>query len=236
MAGRISYYGGIVTNGLILDLDAAKRDSYPGTGTTWRDISGQGYTGTLTNGPTFNSNNGGYIVFDGVDDRVSRTGAINTGNNFTVNAWIYPTVLGTTRRSIVGNSYNYNTRNGWFFCTSGGGINNTFFLSVGADAAYRVAAADTLSINTWQYVTAVVANGGGTITLYRNGQSTNTSLSFLSSGTITYADTEFHIGFRQIALPDPYTGNIAQVSIYNRALTDAEILQNYNATKGRFGL
>ena len=73
MAGRVAYYGNIVKNGLILDMDAAKRDSYPGTGTAWNDISGFQYNGTLTNGPTFNSSNGGSIVFDGVDDRVSRT-------------------------------------------------------------------------------------------------------------------------------------------------------------------
>ena len=62
MAGRIAYYGGIVTNGLVLDLDAAKKDSYPGTGTSWRNIAGNSNNGTLTNGPTFNSNNGGSIA------------------------------------------------------------------------------------------------------------------------------------------------------------------------------
>ena len=70
MAGRIAYYGGIVTNGLVLDLDAAKRDSYPGSGTTWNDISGNVNKGTLTNGPTFDTGSGGSLVFDGVDDYV----------------------------------------------------------------------------------------------------------------------------------------------------------------------
>jgi hypothetical protein len=62
MAGRIAYYGGIVTNGLVLALDAAKKDSYPGSGTLWKDISGNTNNGTLINGPTFNSGNGGYCV------------------------------------------------------------------------------------------------------------------------------------------------------------------------------
>ena len=65
--------GKIVTNGLVLSLDAADRNSYPGTGTTWRDMSGNGNNGTLTDGPTFNSNNGGSIVFDGTNDYVALT-------------------------------------------------------------------------------------------------------------------------------------------------------------------
>ncbi len=73
MAGRIAYYGNIVKDGLVLLLDAAKKDSYPGSGTLWRDVSGNGNNGTLTNGPIFNSNNGGSVVFDGSNDYVPLT-------------------------------------------------------------------------------------------------------------------------------------------------------------------
>jgi hypothetical protein len=237
MAGRIAYYGGIVTNGLVLNLDAAKQDSYPRTGTTWRDISGNQNNGTLVNGPTFNSDNGGSIVFDGVNDRVSRTASINTGQNFTVNAWINPTLLGTTRRAVVSNSYNYSGRNGWMLCTAGFSINNTFFLSIGNDISYVNASSNTLSINTWQYITAIVSNGGGSITLLRNGNSTSTAASSLTSGTITYTSPQINIGWRDVSgTADPYTGGISQVTIYNRALSAQEVLQNYNATKSRYGL
>jgi hypothetical protein len=61
----------IVTNGLVLALDAADRNSYPGSGTTWRDISGNNYSGSLINGTSFNSSNGGVFSFDGVDDYLS---------------------------------------------------------------------------------------------------------------------------------------------------------------------
>jgi hypothetical protein len=237
MAGRISYYGGIVTNGLVLVLDAAKKDSYPGSGTIWRDISGNGNNGTLVNGPTFNSANGGSIVFDGIDDRASITNSINSGQNFTVSSWINPVLLGTTRRSVISNSYNYAFRNGWFLCTAGAGINNTFFLSIGSDAAYVVAQSGTLSINTWQHITAVVTNGGETIMLLKNGQTVNPQISVLSSGTITYTLPQFNIGWRDVlGTPDPYTGGISYVYLYNRALSATEVLQNYNATKGRYGL
>ena len=232
-----NYSPKIVTDGLVLYLDAANPRSYPGSGTTWTDISRVGTNGILVNGPTFSSANGGSIVFDGVDDKVSKTGSINTGQNFTVNAWIYPTLLGTTRRAIIGNGYPYDGREGWYFSTAGGFVNNTFFMSIGADQAYRVAAANTLSLNAWQYVTAVVTDGGLTITLYVNGQTTNTSISVLNSGTITYTNTEFNVGWRNSVIAnDPYTGRIAQVSIYNRALSQQNVQQNFNTTKTRFGL
>lgn len=227
----------IVTNGLVLSLDAGDRNSYVSGSNTWFDLSGNNYSGSLFNGPTFSSGSGGSIVFDGIDDRVSRSGSIDTGQNFTVNAWIYPTLLGTTRRCVVANSYDYIGPNGWNFSTAGGNTNNTFFMAIGADAAFRVAAANTLSTNTWQYITAVVTNGGGTITLYKNGNSTDTQSSVINPNTMTYTLPQFNIGFRHIGgTTDPYTGNIALVQIYNRALSQQEVLQNYNAQKSRFGL
>ena len=87
MAGRISYLGGIVKDGLVLDLDAAKLDSYPKTGTSWKDISGNGNNGTLVNVPTFNSSNGGSIVFDGSNDYVS-TNYITNSTAFTYCVWV----------------------------------------------------------------------------------------------------------------------------------------------------
>jgi hypothetical protein len=225
----------IIMDGLLLNLDAGNTKSYVSGSTIWNDLSRQGNNGILTNGPTFNGDNGGSIVFDGVNDRVTKVGAIDTGQNFTVNAWIRPTLLGATRRAIVGNGYRYIGRLGWFLST--GSTNNTFFLSIGADVAFKVAAANTLTLNNWQYITATVVNGGGNIDLYRNAQTTNTSVFSSNAGTITYTNTEFHIGFRNLLTEnDPYTGNIACVSIYNRVLSLTEILQNFNATRARFGI
>jgi hypothetical protein len=232
MAGNVA--PNTVTDGLVLYLDAANTKSYVSGSTTWNDLVGTN-NGTLVNGPTFNGNNGGSIVFDGVDDRVSRTTNINTGQNFTVNAWIYPTLLGITRRAVVASSYNYTSLNGWFFSTAGSFTNNTFFISVGADNAYRVAAADTLSLNQWVYISVVCQNGGGSINLYKNGIETSYAATLLSTNTLTYTYPQFNVGFRAVgAEPDPYTGNISIVQIYNRALSATEVLQNYNATKGRY--
>jgi hypothetical protein len=235
MAGRIAYYGGIVRDGLIFDLDAAKLDSYPRTGILWSDVSGNGRSSSLLSGTSYNNTNGGSINFAG--GYVSGSSQVNTGQNFTVNVWTYPTLLGTTRRALVGNSYNYSTSNGWFFSTAGASTNNTFFFSVGADLAYRIAAANTLSLNQWYYLTAVCQNGGGSIDLYRNGNIiTSYAVSLQATNTVTYTTSELNIGARLSTNIDPYTGEISSVTIYNKALTAQQVLQNYNATKGRFGL
>ena len=98
MAGRVAYTGGIVRNGLVLNLDAAKRDSYPKTGTVWSDISGNGNNGILngaTGGlPSYNSANGGYISFDGTDDYVdTKQIQFERTNPFSLCIWVYPTLV-----------------------------------------------------------------------------------------------------------------------------------------------
>jgi hypothetical protein len=227
----------IVTDGLVLCLDAANPKSFVSGSTVWNDLSKSSTNGNLINGPTYNSSNGGSIVFDGNDDRVSRTSNINTGQDFTVSAWIYPTLLGIIRRAVVVNSYNYVSNNGWALITAGFNVNNTFFLTIGTDNAYRVAPANTLSLNTWTHITAVVVGGGSNITLYKNGVAlTSYAASQLASVNITYTYPQFNVGFRDVGgTADPYTGNIAQTQIYNRALSAQEVQQNYNTLKSRFG-
>ena len=86
----IDYTTPIVLNGLVLYLDAGNPLSYPGTGTIWTDLSNFGNNGTLINGPTFNSGNGGNIVFDGTNDFVTCGTAIGKLPNFTISCWIKP--------------------------------------------------------------------------------------------------------------------------------------------------
>jgi hypothetical protein len=111
----MGFYRGanVVTSGLVLALDAANTKSYPGSGTTWSDLSGNGNTGTLTNGPTFNSANGGSIAFDGIDD-YTNLGLVTQLTNITnvsVNAWVYPVTSSTT--VYVSRYFNTTLNNGW---------------------------------------------------------------------------------------------------------------------------
>jgi len=227
----------IITSGLVLNLDASNTASYPGSGTVWTDLSGSSNNMSLLNGASYDSSNRNSILFDGVNDYAGRSSAMNTGQNFTVSVWMYATLLGSTRTSLVANSYNYSGGNGWFFCTNAGGTPNSFFLSIGSDNPVKVSSANILALNTWNYLTAVIRSGGRYIDLYKNGVLISGTSTDLGASTITYNYANFTIGFRDPSgTTDPFKGNIGSTQIYNQALTAADILANYNATKGRYGL
>ena len=227
----------IITSGLILNLDASNTTSYPGSGTVWTDLSGSSNNMSLLNGASYDSSNRNSILFDGVNDYAGKSSAISTGQNFTVSVWMYATLLGSTRTSLVANSYNYSSGNGWFFCTNAGGTSNSFFLSIGSDNPVKVSSANILTLNTWNYLTAVIRSGGRYIDLYKNGVLISGSSTDFGVRTINYTYANFSIGFRDPGgTTDPFKGNIGSTQIYNQALTAADILANYNATKGRYGL
>ena len=227
----IHYNSKISTDGLVLCLDAANTKSYPGSGTTWTDLSGNGNTGTLTNGPTYNSANGGSLSFDGVNDYVdcgpvSVIGSSLTG--LTVNVWVNPSVKDT--RCIVenGSAYNANTfymfqENTDYFTFE---VYGTFYDVVYANFIYQT--------NTWYNLTGVWSSNNR-VELYCNGAlCSGTRIGNVQSSVIN-GNTNLLVGSRNYG-SYPFNGNIAQVSIYNRALSPQEIQQNYNALKSRFGL
>jgi hypothetical protein len=226
----------ILTADLILNLDASNTASYPGSGTVWTDLSSSSNNMSLVNGASYDPSNRSSIFFDGVNDYAGKSSAMNTGQNFTVSVWMYATLLGSTRTSLVANSYNYSSGNGWFFCTNAGGVPNSFFLSIGNDSPVKVSSANILTLNTWNYLTAVIRNGGQYIDLYKNGVLISGASTDFGARTITYNYANFSIGFRDPGgTLDPFKGNIGSTQIYNQALTAADILANYNATKGRYG-
>lgn len=205
----------IVTSGLVLNLDAGDTASYPGSGTTWTDLSGSGINGTLINGPTFDSANGGSLVFDGVNDYVSFTyvqPAYSTTTSFSWNVWVYPTINnnGQLILGLRGTDLDFTKLT----------TNNFEYLPI--------ALGGQMPLNVWQNV-CVVKNQTSFL-YYRNS-----ALISSTTSTATKASKPFFVG------GDPSgneysTSRIAQVSIYNRALTAAEVTQNFNALKSRFGL
>jgi hypothetical protein len=223
----------IIKDNLILCLDAANPKSYPGTGLTWSDLSIYNNTNNgLLTGPTFNNINNGALLFDG-NDRVSLNNIIKTGNDFTVAAWVYITSF-SIRNAIVGNSYNYSGKNGWLFTVSSGSPNpiGSFFLSIGNDNIY-LTSSSLLSLNKWVYLSATCENGGNIIKLYKDGLRVGVKTTPYN-GDITYTYNQSNIGLRDISgAQDPFLGNISQVTVYNKVLTDIEILQNFNALRNR---
>ena len=218
-------YEGVVTNGLVLNLDAGFTPSYTSSGTTWYDLSYGGNNGTLTNGPTFSSANGGSLVFDGADDKVQTSYGPTLGD-FTICIWFKDNTSPQYGR-LVDKSYtggfwlgrNDNNSNSW-----GGGIKETSF---------PYGRFLTLTDGQWNYL--VSTRSGTTHTLYGNGIVNTTS------GTVTSSNldsTTFAIGAwsGNDSYGQVFKGNIPVVFVYNRALTPTEVLQNYNAQKSRFGL
>lgn len=225
-----SYGQKIITDGLVLYLDAANTRSYPGSGVTWSDLSRGENTGTLTNGPTFNILNGGSIVFDGVDDNVNcgNNTILDVGNNITVNAWIYlPSTGATTGYRPIASKVVSGGTSGWEMGNSNGVLRCTFRPTATLVDLFG----PTLSIGVWQMCTFTYDNV--TAKLYLNGVLTHSTS---SGGPVTLNSTQpFQIATRGLG-GSTFFGRISQVSMYNRALTSSEILQNYNAKRVRFGL
>jgi len=226
-------YPSIVTSGMVLNLDAGYVPSYPKTGTTWSDLSGNNNNGTLVNGPTFNSANGGTIVFDGTDDYAPLTTQIfyNTSNpEFTLSFICKPNASTIQRLYSEGGS----SLGRLFF-----GINASGVIDLGignstlADGTITPSPNLTLNINEW--VALTVTNKNNTTVFYKNGVvwSTNTH-SIQSSSPINAGESR--IGRQYGGNGEYFSGSIPIAQIYNRALSPSEVLQNYDALKSRFGL
>lgn len=220
-------FGQIVTSGLVLALDAADRNSYPSSGTTWRDLSGNGNNGTLTNGPTFSSANGGSIVFDGTNDFITGSDSSNFAfgtDNFAVSTWFRPvsTTIGLLvdlRNTTAGTGNGYSD----YFSSA----KYSLFYS---NAVKYTSPLSLISNNWYNTVTTRISN---TIYVYINGV-----LDGSFSDSTNFTESGFRLARNINTAGTSYlTGNISQVMIYKgKGLLASEILQNYNAQKSRFGL
>ena len=224
---EITDFRDIVRTGMVLDLDAGMNSSFNNTGTTWTDLSGRGNNGTLTNGPTYSSANGGSIVFDGVDDRVE-TSLQTYGNNTTWEVWV-------NRTSSV-NPYNmFMGRYLPYFGLQDGGI--IFSNNISGSQQTFYSTGFTPSNNTWYHFTFTTQYDGTYTTskIYINGVLNNSAVFTGSQGNYAY---NFCIGDGNNAGSTwyPFSGRISNTKIYTRALSAAEITQNFNALKHRFGL
>lgn len=229
MAGRISYLGGIVTQGLVLDLDAAKRDSYAGVGTAWNDISGNQNNGTLVNGPTFNSGNGGSIVFDGVNDYVDCGNILSNPSSFTLCTWFKSSNTSQTNKGILGRWGGSSTPNTGYMLWIDV-LTNPGRLALPINAAPHLTGTTDIRTGAWFYLSGTF--NGTTATIYVNGISEGSQ----SESAISISNNTFDLGrYVDNGGNGQYVqGNISQTQVYNRALSATEILQNYNATKGRY--
>ncbi len=214
----------LVTTNLIFYLDASNSSSYPGSGTTWTDLSSSSNNGTLTNGPTFDSGNSGSIVFDGTNDRIQTSSDMfNPNSDFTISAWVnLDTATGTTNYTIVSDHINSGSFQLRYKNGTGVQLVDSIIVNVGAFSN------STLSTGTWYNIT--VTRSSDTYTLYLNGSSTS---SFTNSNTYTRGPQS--IGSNRSTTSEYWDGKIAQVLAYSSALSASDVAQNYNGTKSTYG-
>ena len=220
----------VVTNGLVLNLDAANTKIYVSGSTTWNDLSGNNNSGSLTNGPTFNSANGGSIVFNGSNTIITNFPTQISGNGSKTISCFFKT-LTTSRMGLCG-TRDTSASTGWVLDVNRTTAGNLTYYHTGG-TIIEIAAG--INANTWYNATVTYNLSSTTVTLYLNGAQIGSPNNGFSS--ITTSTFNGVIGAEQQAdISTVFSGSIASTQIYNRALTAAEISQNFNAQKSRFNL
>ena len=217
----------VVLSGLVLYLDAGNVLSYPGTGTIWTDLSLNSNNGTLQNGTTYSSANGGTLVFDGINDYV------NTPLNLfpsgtqdrTTQIWFKKTNTGTTDVIFgYGGSVNGTTFGSFIV-----GTNEIFFWGQNLDTNIGY----TITTNVWYNLAFTLTSG--VLIAYINGIQVFTFTPSISTTTGFGSQSGIGANINFLGGANFWHGNISIYMIYNRALTSSEVLQNFNANKSRYG-
>ena len=226
----------VVLDGLVSYLDAANPKSYPGSGTAWTDLSGNANTGTLINSPTYSGSNLGTFNFDGVNNYVDcgNNSTVNFGTgDFTVSLWFTRTTNATNNLRLLSKAANADTADAANagFCFFGDDTSVTF--AINPTAARTIITAATYSLNQWVNVVGLLERGVSMRT-YKNTVQVSTAAAPAGSvsGTTTLRLASALGASGSLFWP----GAISNVTLYNRALTAAEVSQNFNALRGRFGV
>jgi hypothetical protein len=220
-------------------LDAANVKSYPGTGTTWSDLSGNGNNGTLTNGPTFDSNNVGSIVFDGVDDFAGlpydsywNENVFGTATNFSIECWYKPDLF-MNWDTIIEKSESpgwYSRPEGASIWTNVSGFQGVFSSGVDSNplGSYVIISYPT-AILKWYHV--CFTGDGTTLRLYVDGIQRATSA--IANRSVEVYNGSVGPRFGRRAYMD---GSLSIARFYTRGLSASEIQQNFEATRSRYGI
>lgn len=227
-----NYSPKIVTDGLVLYLDAANPKSYPGTGTAWNDLSGNGNHGSNSGGPTYSAENKGYFSFDNTNDVsiISDSPSLNPTTALSIESWVM---------FAIGSSSD--------FIFEKGNVNTQYSLfSHGSDIVFRTKHEGDTSYDTQNpsKTSVGVVNGqwhhivgswdGTTKRIYIDGVLKN---SIAKSGNLVTTTPGAAVGrFGGTSTGYYFEGNISKVAVYSKGLSDLEVKQNFEALRGRFGL
>ena len=225
----------VILDGLVLSLDAANARSYPGTGTSWNDLSLNKNNATLV-GPTYQTTDSGRFNFDGINDYVNNLSTALSDSfwqaNWTASFWVrFDTISTTTLESndkVILEHGTNSTRRGLKLCNR----NSKAQITITGGAGYELSSNSTISAGTWYNFVWTLNDSTRGAEVYLNGSSDNSttfSSSYLGSGSNT------QIG--DVSLPGlPFDGQMGKCDFYDRVLTAAEIKQNYDAHRGRYGI
>ena len=243
----IGYNPRIVTDGLVLALDAGNTKSYPGSGSTWSDLSGNGRNATLYNSVAYSSEKNGCLDFNRTNDSYARiphdatisSQVFGTSTNFTLSAWFvidnYVNYSCFIQKATSG-SYSNTTAGLWSEAT-----NQLVFVMGSNEGSNPSGSYLRIYHNNTvpgQWYNMVGVADGTNATLYINGEPHGSAVNIASTITRTRSENtaDITIGRRSMASTPECDGRIANISVYNRGLTASEVKQNFNATRGRFGI
>jgi hypothetical protein len=215
----------VTTTGLKLHYDTSNTSSYPGSGSTITDLSGNGNNGTLVNNSSFNSTvAGGVLSFNGTNQYISTTYV--PSNTCTISIWFYNNLNYTDWNRGIFSTFSSSSYNGFYMGTSNiGSYQSSLNIWYNGNTSLN-SISSVLAINTWYNIT--VTSGSGTIKIYLNGILKNTL-----SGNTTHADV-LNIGRTRFD-SNYWSGYIGSTMVYNTVLSASDVTTNFNAQKSRFG-
>jgi hypothetical protein len=217
----VFYNTTIITSGITLYLDAANKKSYPGTGTSWFDLSGNNQTFTINGPVTYNSANNGYLEFNSSTEYTQSNSAVSLArNNITVDLWVRVYTHGDWNDFVSNNWVN----NGWLMF----GSSSLWVFGIAKSNVQYIASNSHNNSTSWTNL--IGTYDGSTVRLYVNGVVSSTTASLAAA----ILDTNYVIRVAQQGDPGAY--DISTIKVYNRALSASEAYQNFNALRGRYGL
>jgi len=226
----------IIQDGLVLYQDAFFNTSYPGTGTDWFDLTSNNNDAVLNNGASYSSSDGGIISLDGIDDYIewnrSADYDFDSSTSFTISGW-FKINSNVANAAYLGKWGSNSTNNGSYQLWNGGSSSGRLRFSVAKNNGTAASTPTlTYTLGVWNYFCGVYT-AGTKLACYLNG-STKTEVNYTD---VFNNPTNVNLRISKADYgTSGFDGDSNIIGVYNRALTDSEVLQNYNATKGRFGL
>ena len=221
----------IVSSGLVLHYDISNSSCYPGSGTNINDLSGNGLNGTLVAGPTYTSENGGALVFNGTTQygTIANNSLLRPSNNFTFSIWLRVDTQQPGWHKIFGGS-SYGA-GGYLIFLETGGEDYRALVYTNLSEEVRINTINKISVGTWQNIT-VTFTVGGYMNYYIDGSLVKRRQ--VVGSNINYGSTSNLYSFMGFESSNFINGRMADIKIYNRVLSENEIQQNYDATKSKF--